>query len=121
VLNDRVLPFFERHGIPLVRILTDRGTECWGSPGHHQYALYLAVENFDHTRTKGKSPQTNGVCKRCHRMLLAEFYCLTFCKKSYERLEELQRCRCVGVGVQRTSSTSGPVVLWEDADASVPG
>src|SRR5262245_27386989 len=27
LLNDRVLPFFEQHGIGLLRVLTDRGTE----------------------------------------------------------------------------------------------
>jgi transposase InsO family protein len=90
VLNDRVLPFFESHDIPLVRILTDRGTEYCGSPDHHQYELYLAVENIDHTRTKVKSPQTNGICERFHRTMLNEFYRIAFRKKIYERLEELQ-------------------------------
>jgi transposase InsO family protein len=90
VLNDRVLPFFESHDIPLVRILTDRGTEYCGSPDHHQYELYLAVENIDHTRTKVKSPQTNGICERFHRTMLNEFYWIAFRKKIYERLEELQ-------------------------------
>jgi transposase InsO family protein len=91
VLNDRVLPFFESHDIPLVRILTDRGTEYCGSPDHHQYELYLAVENIDHTRTKVKGPQTNGICERFHRTMLTEFYRIAFRKTIYERLEELQR------------------------------
>ena len=60
-LNDRVLPFFEEHGIVLCRVLTDRGTEYCGNPEHHDYELYLAVEDIDHTRTKTKSPQTNGL------------------------------------------------------------
>ena len=30
-INDRVLPLFEEHDIPLLRILTDRGTEYCGS------------------------------------------------------------------------------------------
>ena len=58
ILNDRVLPFFEEHGIVLCRVLTDRGTEYCGNPEHHDYELYLAVEDIDHTRTKTKSPQT---------------------------------------------------------------
>ena len=37
------------------RILTDRGTEYCGAPEHHEYELYLAVENIDHTRT-GSTP-----------------------------------------------------------------
>src|SRR6516162_9292081 len=67
LLNDRVLPFYDEHGIPLSRVLTDRGTEYCGSPEHHEYELYLAVEDIDHTRTKAKSPQTNGICERFHK------------------------------------------------------
>lgn len=39
-LNDRVLPFFQQHEIPLLRILTDRGTEYCGAREHHEYELY---------------------------------------------------------------------------------
>jgi hypothetical protein len=61
LLNDRVLPFFEEHEIPLLRALTDRGTEYRGQREHHEYELYLAVENIDHSRTKARHPQTNGI------------------------------------------------------------
>jgi hypothetical protein len=57
ILNDRVLPFFEEHVIVLYRVLTDRGTEYCDNPEHHDYELYLAVEDIDHTRTKAKSPR----------------------------------------------------------------
>ncbi|GIW55149.1 MAG: IS481 family transposase [Nitrospiraceae bacterium] len=90
LLNDRVLPFFEEHGIPLSRILTDRGTEFCGAPDRHEYELYLAVEDIEHTRTKTKRPQTNGICERFHRTLLNEFYRVAFRKKIYRTLEELQ-------------------------------
>ena len=90
LLNDRVVPFFEQHGIPLNRVLTDRGTEYCGAPDRHEYELYLAVENMDHTRTKTKSPQTNGICERFHKTLLHEFYRVAFRKKIYRTLEELQ-------------------------------
>jgi hypothetical protein len=46
LLNDRVLPFFEKHELVLQRVLTDRGTEYCGSEGH-EYELYLAVEDID--------------------------------------------------------------------------
>jgi transposase InsO family protein len=90
LLNDRVLPFFEEHGIPVSRVLTDRGTEYCGNPEHHEYELYLAIEDIDHTRTKTKSPQTNGICERFHKTALNEFYRVTFRKKIYASLEELQ-------------------------------
>lgn len=89
-LNDRVLPFFEQAEISLNRVLTERGTEYCGAPERHEYELYLAVENFDHTRTKTKRPQTNGICERFHKTLLNEFYRVTFRKKIYQTLEALQ-------------------------------
>src|SRR5271163_2214934 len=89
ILNDRVVPFYDEHGIPLSRVLTDRGTEFCGSESH-EYELYLAVENIDHTRTKAKSPQTNGICERFHRTVLDEFYRVAFRKKIYRTIDELQ-------------------------------
>jgi len=90
MLNDRVLPFFESHSVPLLRILTDRGSEYCGNLEQHEYQLYLAVENIDHSRTKAKSPQTNGICERFHRTMLDEFYRVAFRKKLYRSLDELQ-------------------------------
>ncbi len=90
LLNDRVLPFFEQHNMGLLRILTDRGTEFCGKADSHDYQLYIAVNNIDHTRTKVKSPQTNGICERFHRTILQEFYQITFRKKIYKTLNELQ-------------------------------
>jgi len=90
LLNDRVLPFFEQHEILLNRVLTDRGTEYCGAPERHEYELYLVVENIDHTRTKTRHPQTNGICERVHKTMLNEFYRVAFRKKIYRALEELQ-------------------------------
>lgn len=91
MLNDRVLPFFEEHGVPLLRILTDRGSEYCGNRETHEYALYLDLENIEHTRTKTRSPQTNGICERFHQTIQNEFYASAFRRKLYHSLEELQR------------------------------
>jgi transposase InsO family protein len=90
ILNDRVIPFFDEHQIPLGRVLTDRGTEYCGAPERHEYELYLAVENIDHTRTKVKSPQTNGIVERFHKTVLNEFYRVAFRRKIYSGIEQLQ-------------------------------
>jgi transposase InsO family protein len=90
LLNDRVLPFYGEHDIPLLRMLTDRGTEFCGNPERHEYELYLAVEDIDHTRTRTKSPQTNGICERFHKTVLNEFYRVAFRKKIYRSIAELQ-------------------------------
>ena len=89
LLNDRVVPFFEAHEVRLSRVLTDRGTEYCGTDSH-EYELYLAVEDIDHTRTKVKSPQTNGICERFHKTVLNEFYRVAFRKKIYSTLDVLQ-------------------------------
>ena len=82
--------FYEEHGIPLQRVLTDRGTEYCGNPERHEYELYLAVEDIDHTRTKARSPQTNGIVERFHKTMLDEFYRIAFRKKVYATIDELQ-------------------------------
>jgi len=91
LLNDRVLPFYEGHGIPLLRVLTDRGTEFCGNREDHEYELYLAVENIEHRKTKVKSPQRSGICERFHKTVLDEFYRVAFRKKVYGSIEELQK------------------------------
>lgn len=90
LLNDKVLPFYEQYGLRLLRILTDRGVEYCGTREHHEYQLYLAIEDIEHTKTKSRSPQTNGICERFHRTLQDEFYRITFRKKMYVSIEQLQ-------------------------------
>jgi transposase InsO family protein len=90
LLNDRVVPFYDEHEVALLRVLTDRGTEYCGNPERHEYELYLAVEDIDHSRTKTKSPQTNGIVERFHRTVLNEFYRIAFRRKIYRSIEELQ-------------------------------
>ncbi len=91
ILNDAVFPYFEQHELPILRILTDRGTEYCGRVDHHGYQLYLAINDIDHTKTKAMSPQTNGICERFHKTILNEFYQITFRKKLYSTIEELQK------------------------------
>jgi len=49
--------------VPLPRADRSRHRVIAGGESH-EYELYLAVEDIDHTRTKTKSPQTNGICER---------------------------------------------------------
>jgi transposase InsO family protein len=90
ILNDRVLPFFEEHQVPLLRVLTDRGTEFKGKPEHHEYELYLQIEGIEHSKTQVRHPQTNGICERLHRTMQEEFYAVAFRKKLYSSLDEMQ-------------------------------
>jgi len=76
--------------VALQRILTACGTEYCGNPERHEYELYLAVENIDHSRTKVKSPQTNGIVERLHKTMLNEFYRVAMRKKIYHSIQEMQ-------------------------------
>ena len=90
ILNDQVLPFYEEKEIRLLRILTDRGTEYCGKREYHEYELYLSIEDIEHSKTKVRSPQSNGICERFHRTIQEEFYSIAFRKKLYSSLEEMQ-------------------------------
>lgn len=82
MLNDKVLPFYEEHDLPVLRIMTDRGTEYCGRADKHDYQLFLAINDIDHTGTKVKHPQTNGICERFHKTILQEFYQIALAQKS---------------------------------------
>ena len=90
LLNDRVLPFFASQQMGIIRMLTDRGTEYCGKVETHDYKLYLAVNDIEHTKSKTRHPQTNGICERFHKTILNEFYQVAFRRKLYHSLEELQ-------------------------------
>ena len=120
ILNDQGDPVLRRAcDLRVDRILTDRGTEYCGAHDRQEYELYLAVEDIDHTRTKVKSPQTNGICERFHKTLLDEFYRVAFRKKIYDTPDALQARsrRMAHNGLQRAAHTPGPLVLRQDPDA----
>jgi len=91
ILNDRVLPFFDDQGVDILRILTDRGTEFCGAPDNHPYEIFLQYHEIEHTKTRARRPQSNGICEAFHKTVLNEFYRVTFRKKIYRDLEVLQK------------------------------
>ena len=90
LLNDRVLPFLTSQEMGIIRMLTDRGTEYCGKLETHDYQLYLGINGIEHTKTKARHLQTNGICERFHKTILHEFYQVAFRRKLYHSLEELQ-------------------------------
>ena len=85
------MPLFESYSVPVLRVLTDRGTEYCGNKETHDYELFLALNDIEHTKTKARHPQTNGICERFHKTILNEFYQIAFRKKIYQHIEELQK------------------------------
>ena len=90
MLNDKVIPWYDEHDVKLLRILTDRGTEYCGNREHHDYQLYITIEDIDHTKTKARHPQTNGICERFHKTIQDEFYRIALRRKIYTSIEEIQ-------------------------------
>jgi transposase InsO family protein len=91
VLNDRVLPFYEEHGVEIDHLLTDNGRETCGRPLAHPFELFLAINQIAHRRTDVGSPQTNGFCERFHRTVKEEFFAVAFRKTFYDSMDQLQR------------------------------
>lgn len=91
ILNDKVLPWYEEQDIRILRILTDRGVEYCGNREHHEYQLYLTIEEIEHTKTKVRSPKTNGMTERFQKTIGDEFYKVAFRTKVYTSLEMLQQ------------------------------
>lgn len=90
-LNDKVLPMFDSHHMKILRVLTDRGTEYCGRKESHPYQLFLHLNSIDHTKTKARHPQTNGICEKLNQTIIDEFYKVAFRKKIYKSLDEIQK------------------------------
>lgn len=89
-LNDQVFPFFDEHGISVLRMLTDRGGEYYGRADAHPYQLFLALNEVEYSKTKARHPQTNGLCEKLNQTIEKEFYATAFRKKLYSSLKEIQ-------------------------------
>jgi transposase InsO family protein len=53
-----------RAGCPAARCATDRGPEFSGRRDEHSYQPFLVVNNIDHTKSRVKNRQPNGICER---------------------------------------------------------
>jgi transposase InsO family protein len=51
----------------------------------------LAINDIEHSKTKVKSPQTNGICERFHKTILQEFCQVALRKNLYSELAALQK------------------------------
>jgi hypothetical protein len=89
----------------LIRMLTDRSTEFCGKLETHDYQLFLGINGIEHTKTKARHPQTNGICERFHKTILQEVYQAAFRHKFYALLEELQAYLEVWLNYDNTDRT----------------
>lgn len=90
IVHEKVLPFYDEHGVPLQSILTDCGREYVGRADRHFFELYLGAQDIEHRTTRPASPYTNGFAERFHQTLKNEFFAKKFREKWYKNVEELQ-------------------------------
>ena len=91
VLNECVLPFFEKHNATIDTILSDNGREFCGRKDRHPYELFLQLEGIEHRTTRVRRPQSNGFIERFHRTLLDEHFRVKGRTKWYETIDEMQK------------------------------
>jgi len=90
LLNNDVLPTFERHNAPVEVVLSDNGREFCGREDRHPYELFLQLEGIGHRRTQVKRPQSNGIVERLHRTLLDEHFRVEGRRTWFETIDEMQ-------------------------------
>jgi transposase InsO family protein len=107
LLNDRVIPWYEEQEVRLLRILTDRGTKYCGKREHHEYQLYLAIEDVDHSKTQAQSPQTNGICERSIALIQMNFIPWPFERRFTGALKNFRQTWTCGL---RSITKSAPIL-----------
>lgn len=108
ILRDRVLPYFEEHGVPLLRIPTDRRSECCGNRETRGLALHLDLDltNIEHTRTKTKSAHVNEIRRRCHQTIQNEFCASAFCTFGHDPYYSPEQVRPMSTSICRATTPS---------------
>ena len=91
LLNNHVLPTFDKHRAAIQAILSDNGREFCGRPDRHPYELFLQLEGIEHRTTKINRPQTNGFVERLHRTILDEHFRIVGRKTWYESVDQMQK------------------------------
>lgn len=90
LLNNDVLPMYEKHHAKVETILSDNGREFCGRPDNHPYELFLQLEEIEHRTTRVRRPQSNGFVERLHRTLLDEHFRIKGREKWYESVDPMQ-------------------------------
>ena len=75
---------------------------------------FPGVNDIDHTKTKARYPQTNGICERFHKTVLQEFYQVASGRRSIDRLTS-----CNGISMFGLTTTIPSAHMWAKFVADV--
>jgi hypothetical protein len=91
ILESRVIPFFERHGIAIKEIHTRRTNEYCGFPPRHPFETFLAASHIEHLLMDHSSQPYNLLCEQFYHFLLKEFFPPALRKHFQLSLDEMQK------------------------------
>ncbi|SEM82354.1 Integrase core domain-containing protein [Nitrosospira multiformis] len=106
LLNDRVLPFFAEQDMGLIRVLTDRGTEYCGKPETHDYQLYLAINDIEHSGLKPVTPRPTASVSASIRLSCKSF---TRSRSDARSTDQSRNCKLIWMTGCITTIMTAPI------------
>jgi transposase InsO family protein len=90
VLQNNVLPFFDKCDLIVEAVLTNNGREFCGTETH-PYEQFLANNGIEHWHSRPRKPHTSGFLARFRTIVLSEFFGDVFRTRFYRNVDELQK------------------------------
>jgi hypothetical protein len=123
ILQDRVLPFYERYAVTIGRVCTRSTREYCGLPLIHPFETLLATSHIEHSSLHPGCGMHNQPCEDFYRVLCSEFFSPAIRNNSYKSFGKLQQDLDVFVEKYnherpyfiRSSKTLTPFALFSDA------
>ena len=91
ILQTCVLPFYERHGVPVERMFTRNSREFCGLMPTHPYELFLVSAKIEHALLGRGQDSLRLPCQQLYHILCQEFFALEFRRTFRHSFSTLQR------------------------------
>ena len=91
LLKKRVLPFFERHHVPIERVFTRKSAEYCGLAPVHPFETFLATSKIQHAHLDPLTPTAGSLCEQFFHVLQPEFFTPELRRRFQQTLPLLQQ------------------------------
>jgi hypothetical protein len=91
ILQERVLPFYERYAVTIGRVCTRSTREYCGLAPIHPFETILATSHIEHSSLNPACGMHNQPCEDFYHILCTEFFTPTIRNNSYMSFGKLQR------------------------------